>query len=166
MAAWGVAMAWVTHVPLREATAELDVQVVISCGSLASQPWAQKLPEHVRAVPYAPQLRLLERADVFITHGGANSMMEAIVAGVPVIISPVCNDQPMQAFFLERAGTGRVVDVSRASVEELRGAIGALVSKEAPERAAMRRMQESYLAADGARRAAELAESLVGRTSP
>ena len=37
---------------------------------------------------YVPQLDILQRVDVFITHGGMNSTHEGLVYGVPEIVIP------------------------------------------------------------------------------
>jgi UDP:flavonoid glycosyltransferase YjiC (YdhE family) len=77
----------------------------------------------VRLAPYVPQLDALRRARAFISHGGANSVMEAITRGVPLIISPICNDQHHNAILAERAGVGRTVNLERATVSEVATAI-------------------------------------------
>jgi UDP:flavonoid glycosyltransferase YjiC (YdhE family) len=61
----------------------------------------------------------LRRAAVFATHGGANSVTEAIVAGVPMLISPMCNDQFHQAYFVERAGIGYVENLAQAPLARI-----------------------------------------------
>lgn len=57
-------------------------------------------------VPYAPQLDLLPRCSLFVSHGGANSVTEALAAGVPQLAVPLAHDQPLQARLLERASVG------------------------------------------------------------
>ncbi len=46
------------------------------------------------AVKRAPQLSLLQRAAVMVTHGGINSIMECIHFQVPMVIMPGARDQP------------------------------------------------------------------------
>merc|ERR1712151_1271247 len=41
-----------------------------------------------------PQLELLPRCSAFVTHGGANSMHEALLFGVPLVVVPMFADQP------------------------------------------------------------------------
>ncbi len=41
----------------------------------------------------APQLAVLKQADVFVTHGGMNSVSEALVHGVPMVVVPFISDQ-------------------------------------------------------------------------
>lgn len=51
-------------------------------------------PENFKIYEYAPQIRLLQQADLFITHGGMNSVNEAIKLGVPMLVIPIAADQP------------------------------------------------------------------------
>jgi len=48
-----------------------------------------KLPDNVLFLKTAPQLEILSKADLFITHGGLNSIKEAVYAGVPMLVYPV-----------------------------------------------------------------------------
>lgn len=52
------------------------------------------LPGNILLSSYVPQLRVLEKADLFITHCGMNSTNEAIKYAVPIIGIPIGNDQP------------------------------------------------------------------------
>ena len=62
-------------------------------------------------------------AGAFLTHGGANSFMEAIAANVPMLLSPMCNDQFHQAHFLTRSQIGIAADLRTMSEGEIRNAI-------------------------------------------
>lgn len=108
---------------------------------------------------YAPQLEILKRARVFVTHGGANSFMEAIAANVPMLVSPMCNDQFHQAYFTKRSQCGLVTDLRSATVEEIRNDLRQLLD-DGPQRQAMARLSATYQV-DGARAAARLIEGLA-----
>jgi zeaxanthin glucosyltransferase len=130
--------------------------LVISAGDLA----ASLAAPDVIALPYAPQLALLPRAAAMITHGGANSVMEALSCGVPLLVTPICNDQPHNAHFVEQSGAGLRLDLAAASVDECRAALRALLAPGAHREAAAR-IATSYAARDGAVLAAERALALV-----
>src|SRR5260221_3394134 len=51
-------------------------------------------PSNTIMVKRAPQLELLKRASVCITHAGLNTALEALAQGVPQVASPVTSDQP------------------------------------------------------------------------
>jgi MGT family glycosyltransferase len=81
------------------------------------------LPANVMVVTSAPQLELLERADLMITHGGLGSIKEAILAGVPVIVVPFVNDQPANGKRIEYHSLGRVLASAECSPEKIRQAV-------------------------------------------
>ncbi len=132
-------------------------QLVLAMGGLAA---AMHRPPDVHALAYAPQLSLLARARAMVSHGGANSVMEALAHGVPLLVSPICNDQPHNARFVAAAGAGLVCDLATASAEQVRAQLTSLCS-DGPTRAAARRIARSYRAAGGAPRAADACEKLL-----
>jgi UDP:flavonoid glycosyltransferase YjiC (YdhE family) len=142
-----------------EATGGLGVQLVIAAQQLYDSPDLGALPEHVLACGYAPQLSLLPRVNVFVTHGGANSVMEALRFGVPLLVSPVCNDQFHQAHYVRQSGVGMVLDLQRAGVTECRAALEKLLN-DTEIKAQMKRVSASYQR-DGAAEAASLIEGVA-----
>jgi zeaxanthin glucosyltransferase len=147
---------------IAQAAAPLGVQVLLSCGELADDAaFVRDLAGDVVVVGYAPQRAVLARAAAFVTHGGANSIMEAMVAGVPVLISPVCNDQPVQAHFVARAHVGEVLDVSAASVDDVRAALARLIAPGSAYAARAREVAADYARHDGAREVARRVVAIV-----
>ncbi len=146
---------------IAEAAAPLGVTLVLSAGALAGTDFTRSLPGDVVAVPYAPQRQLLPRASAFLSHGGANSVMEALTEGVPLLLLPICNDQPVQAHFLTRAGAGLALDPNTLTVEACRAALTRLLEPDSPLRAKVAAISASYQARDGAREAAERIAGLV-----
>jgi len=142
-----------------EATRSIGVQLVIAAQQLHTSLEFGRSPDHVIVAGYVPQLTLLPRTKVFITHGGANSVMEAIRFSVPLLISPVCNDQFHQAHYVGKSGTGITLDLHRATVRECRDALVKLL-EDPKYRDRMRRISASYQC-DGALVAARLMEKLA-----
>lgn len=137
---------------LAEACARLGFALVAATGELA-------LPaaEHVRAVPFADQRALLPRVSALVTHGGANSIMEACAAGTPMLVAPICNDQPHGAAIVARAGNGLALDLDTASPDALDDALVRLVTDRAL-RARADAIRADYASHDGSRGAADLTE--------
>ncbi|ETN76601.1 hypothetical protein NECAME_11551, partial [Necator americanus] len=63
-----------------------------------------KIPSNVHTFKWLPQSDLLKnlKTKAFISHGGYNSLMEAITAGVPLITIALFGDQPKNAKLAER----------------------------------------------------------------
>lgn len=143
-----------------EALRGQPVQLVMSVADLLDTDELPTLGERMLAVRYAPQLAMLERASLFITHGGANSVMEALSFGVPMIVSPLCNDQFHQAHFVEAAGVGRRLEVCDATPGEVATTIAGVLASDQVQADTMR-IARSYRrsgADEAARRISELAE--------
>merc|ERR1712139_747364 len=63
-------------------------------------------PENFILRETLPQLDVLSKCHGFISHGGANSMHEALGFGVPMVVVPVFGDQPINADTVTRVGAG------------------------------------------------------------
>nr|QJB23733.1 flavonoid glucosyltransferase [Centaurea cyanus] len=57
-----------------------------------------------KVVPWAPQVQVLEHIaiGVFVTHGGWNSVLESVGAGVPMICRPLRGDQQINSWMVEK----------------------------------------------------------------
>lgn len=64
-------------------------------------------PPHIRVEARIPQALLLECCDLLVTHGGANSVREALSLGVPMVLAPIASDQVHLAGRCEALGIGR-----------------------------------------------------------
>lgn len=79
---------------IAEACVGLDVQLVISLGGSSSPDSLQNLPGAPLVVKYAPQLELLKKATLTITHAGLNTSLESLSNAVPMVAIPIASDQP------------------------------------------------------------------------
>lgn len=82
--------------------------VVLSISGTENQVNVEALgaPTNCLVRSFVPQLAVLGRVDVFLSHCGANSLHEALWAGVPILGVPVFGDQPDNARRLEENGWG------------------------------------------------------------
>lgn len=81
------------------------------------------VPEDWVVREHLPQVAVLDRATIAVTHGGNNSVMEAVAAEVPMLVLPFSTDQFAGAAALERIGRAVVSDPNRATVDELAAAV-------------------------------------------
>jgi MGT family glycosyltransferase len=117
-------------------------------------------PGNVLVVPAVPMLALLPRLDAVISHGGMNTVCEALAHGVPLVLAPMRNDQPVVAAQVVRAGAGIRVPFSRVRPGQLREALVTILDDPSYRRAA-ERIRNSFAAAGGAPAAAAHLESFV-----
>jgi UDP:flavonoid glycosyltransferase YjiC (YdhE family) len=97
---------------------------------------------------------------VVVAHGGHNTAVEALAAGVPLVVAPVRDDQPIVADQVVRAGAGVRVKFHRVGPPELRAAVSALLDQPT-YRAAAARVRAGFATAGGATAAADRLEDLV-----
>ena len=90
-----------------------------------------KLPENIIFRAKVPQLELLKRADLFVTHCGMNSTCETIKYGVPIIAIPLSSDQPMNARRVcDEMSIGLRIDPIDLRVDEFADSIDRVLSDE------------------------------------
>ncbi len=139
----------------------LDAQLVISTGHGVAPEALGDLPGRPVVVPYAPQLEMLRRAVVAVTHAGLNTSLDALSSGLPMVAIPVANEQPGIAARIAWIGAGESVTLSRATPSRLRSLISRVLS--APSyTAAAQRVRDSIQVGGGAPRAAEMIEQRLG----
>jgi MGT family glycosyltransferase len=146
---------------IAEACAGIDLQLVISLGGGQDPALLGDLPGDPLVVGYAPQLDLIRRSAVTISHGGLNTALESLAQGVPQVVLPVTYDQPGVGARVEWSGVGRSIPVGRLTVERLRDAVR-LVLGDPAYRERARRLRSSIEAADGLNRAADVIEEAFG----
>lgn len=145
---------------LARACRRLNAELLIAhCGGLnAAQ--AERLKAHgaTYVTDFADQHRMLRQAQVVITHGGLNTVMDAVVSRTPVLAVPIAFDQPGVAARVVYNGIGR--RVSRfASSSTVAHHLKLLLSDESYLRN-MSALQPSLQRAGGV----ELAADIVART--
>ncbi len=74
-----------------KAVAHQPWQVLLSTGSGIDVKKLGDIPSNIQIYSTLPQLKILRRADLMITHGGLNSVVECILFEVPMIVCPLNN---------------------------------------------------------------------------
>src|SRR5262245_61663447 len=138
--------------------------VVVAPPGLVADP-----PANVLVRPWVPQVALLARSAAVVTHGGQNTVSEALAAGVPLVVAPIRDDQPINAAQVVAAGAGVRVRFGRVRAGGPPAPPGPVLG--APGYgAAARRIGDSFARAGGADAAARrIEEDLlvpVGETPP
>lgn len=138
--------------------ADLGVQVVLALGKKDAV-WNEPTPANALVVGYAPQLELIERASLVITHAGLNTALETLTRGKPMVCIPVTNDQPGVAARVVHVGAGELLPLKKVTAARIKH-LAQLVLQQPHYRAAAERMREDITAAGGARTAADLVERM------
>ncbi len=94
-------------------------QLVLSVGDQLDPEQIGPLPSNTILVKRAPQLELLKRASVCITHAGLNTALEALAQGVPQVAVPVSLDQPGVAARIAEKRTGLFVPLKELTASRL-----------------------------------------------
>lgn len=103
----------------------------------------------VRVVPYVPQRAVLDRCAVAICHGGYGTVLDAVDAGVPLVVVPFGADQHDNAAAVERLGIGMVLEEGALSPQAMREAVEAVLHPAAPHRARIRSLGDAWRALPG-----------------
>jgi zeaxanthin glucosyltransferase len=99
------------------------VQLVLSMGHNLRLDHVGRIPSNAIVIPTAPQLKLLSRAKLCITHAGINTVLESLAFGVPMVAIPVGFDQPGIAARVKYHGVGETVPVGSLTIENLSEAV-------------------------------------------
>ncbi|MBC6418122.1 MAG: glycosyltransferase [Prochloron sp. SP5CPC1] len=150
---------------IASACAELDVQLVISLGNSAGEESLSEWAGNPLVVRYAPQLELLQKATLTITHSGLNTTLESLSNGVPMVAIPMTYDHPAIGARIVWTGTGEVVPLGKVSRETLREAERQVLTEDSYKKNA-RSLQEAIKRAGGVSRAADIIEKVVATGKP
>jgi len=144
-----------------DACTGLDVQLVLTHGGGLDERAAADLGRGgAMVVRYAPQLEVLARASLTVTHAGLNTVLDSLSCGVPLVTVPITYEQPAIARRVAWCGAGRVVRFEKLTPERLRAAMREVLA-EGRYKAAAERVRASIQQAGGVRRAADLIESFL-----
>jgi zeaxanthin glucosyltransferase len=95
------------------------IQVVLSIGKNMKSDDLGPIPPNTLVVQAAPQIELLKRAVLCITHAGLNTTLEALAQAVPMVAIPIGYDQPGVAARIAYHGVGELMEVEDLTVKGL-----------------------------------------------
>jgi zeaxanthin glucosyltransferase len=100
-----------------------EFQLVLSIGRNVKPESLGPIPLDTILVPSAPQIELLRRATLCITHAGMNTTLESLAQGVPMVAIPIGYDQPGAAARIAYHGAGELIELESLSVAVLAEAV-------------------------------------------
>jgi MGT family glycosyltransferase len=123
------------------------------------------LPDNVLVRRFVPQPDVLARADLFVTHGGMNSVNEALYAGVPMLVIPQGADQPLVARRVAELGAGLSMPPQNVTADAVHTFARRLLG-DPRFRAAAAKLRTAQHRAGGYHRAADELERYLRATNP
>lgn len=145
---------------IAESCVGLNAQLVISLGGELEPKAFANLPGRTLVVKYAPQLELLQKATLNITHAGLNTTLESLSYGVPMVAIPVTDDQPGVAARIVWTGAGECIPLNRLTIDRLRKTVELVLTKESYKKNALK-LQRAIENTKGVSCAADIIEKLV-----
>jgi len=98
-------------------------QVILSYGTRIEQAALGAIPRNFLVAPQVPQLEIPPRTDIFLSHGGMNSVMESLSFGVPLVVIPHILAQEVTARRVQELGLGLALDTATVTADHLREAV-------------------------------------------
>ncbi|MBN1635613.1 MAG: hypothetical protein JW920_03830 [Deltaproteobacteria bacterium] len=150
---------------LSELLFPIQVQVVMAIGRGQSVEALGNIPKNFIVVNYAPQVKLMEKASVVVTHGGVNSVNEALSFGKPMLVVYLGRDLIEMAQRVVHNGAGIRLDPRKATVRSIRKKIIQLLKNPKYTRSA-EGVMHSFNKCGGEKTAAALIERLAETKRP
>lgn len=146
-----------------EAFEGMDLDVLMSVGKNIDIK-ALKIPRNFTVKRYyeIPQLEVLKKCSIFITHGGMNSTHEGLFNGIPLIVIPQQDEQAYVAKQAARSGCGICLNRSGITSKILKESVEKIISDKSFRENAMK-MRSSFISAGGAKGAAEEIFTFTGK---
>jgi MGT family glycosyltransferase len=119
-----------------------------------------RAPANFIVQPRVPQIELLARMDGVLCHAGHNTVCEALAFGLPLIVAPIRDDQPIVARQVIDAGAGLFMRYGKVTVASARAAVETLLREPAYRDGALR-LKESFRGLGGAIQAASILDRFV-----
>lgn len=143
----------------------LPANVLLVVGAATDPAALGSSPANVIVRRFVPQLEALRQAAVFVTHGGMNSVLEALHFGVPMVVIPQQVEQLLIGQTVADRGAGVVLrhHLSRGDIpaEQIRASVEALLH-DASYTASARSLAATLHEGGGAEAAADRIEGLLG----
>ncbi len=135
-----------------------EAQFILSAGKRTDIKALGSIPANFIVRNFVPQLEVLRRSDLFITHGGMNSVHEGLYYNVPLVVVPQHFEQAIVAQQVVKHGAGVALankpPFGQVTAADLRAGIEQVMSARAHYHAAAVLVGESLRAAGGHQRAA------------
>lgn len=136
-----------------------DWQLILTTGSLSATEF-KNVPTNAILVKTAPQIEVLQKASIMITHGGFNSVKECIYFNVSMICFPVIRDHPAIAARVAYHGLGLSGDIKEATSQLVESLIDRIIN-DASYNARMTAMSKIFRETEAASPSVQVIEKVI-----
>ena len=148
-----------THIyqKIADALKDLDIQLIISTGrnDIKITTYNSQI-----VVTFAPQLEIFKKASLFITHGGMNSVLEALKNKVPLLVIPIAHDQPGVAARVKACGAGEFIKMRKLTIKNLKENVHKILTH-SNYREAATKVSTDIIASGGGEKACDIIEKII-----
>lgn len=144
-----------------EALQGMKYTVILAVGNEENVKKIGPLPRHFIAKAHVPQVEILKKTSLFISHGGMNSVNESLYFGVPLILVPQQKEQLIVARRVEELGAG-VILKNKKDAEVIKNKVDEVLKKSKFKTNAQK-ISKTLKEAGGYGRAVELLEKELNR---
>ncbi len=145
-----------------EAFAGGDHFVMMTTGGRIQPDAFGTLSENVAVYEWVPQIEVLKRAALFISHGGMNSVHDSLYFGVPLLVVPQQFEQTTNAMRVVELGAGLMLKAKQVNAQAIRDSAVRLLT-ESHFKTEAEHIGDTLRSAGGAVRAADEVEALLQR---
>lgn len=143
-----------------QAFANTEYVVVLNISKLYAKEEFEATP-NIILCNFAPQLEILPKADLFITHGGMNSTHEGLYFEVPLLVVPQGGDQFLVAQKVVEKQLGKRLSSKRLSPAKLRQTVEAIMRDKTIQEE-VKKMSQALKNAGGYKEAANRVQQFIG----
>lgn len=113
-------------------------------------------PTNVHIEQYIPQSLLLPHCDLVVMHGGSNSLLQSVDAGLPMVVIPLIADQFFNAAIIKSLQLGLVIDLAKLTPEAVWTAVWEVLQDPAYQRNVAAMQSEMHALPDLTQAAAQV----------
>ncbi|MCL4338639.1 hypothetical protein M1271_03045 [Patescibacteria group bacterium] len=135
--------------------ANTPFRIYLSFGSYIKPQALGEIPENITIGNYLPQLSILKKASLFISHGGMNSVNESLYYGVPMLFFPFIQEQRANAARVQELGAGISWDKKPVEKDSFMTAVNELLTNKTYKENA-HKIEKTLKDAGGYKKAADL----------
>ncbi len=110
---------------------------------------------------FVDQLDVLNKASLFITHGGMNSIYEGLYLGVPMIVIPQMQEQRFNAYRIKELNAGLLLEAKQISEADIESALKKIAVKWDDYKKESLRLRATFLSSDNNKQVAKKIENIV-----